>query len=127
VEVLEQSVDTLKSTLRSAEQRNRQLKLAIDELQSHHSDSQHGGPLMIATGTNFVVPAAVTNVTQSPAVIISSAPVVSSTPNVNWGEFLTPPASALTGSRTVSNRGPARVFGKIDDKLQVRNSCCVLA
>ena len=40
VEVMEQSVDNLKAALKIAEQRNRQLKLEIDELQSHHSD--HG-------------------------------------------------------------------------------------
>lgn len=38
VEVMEQSVDDLKAALKAAEQKNRQLKLEIDELQSHHSD-----------------------------------------------------------------------------------------
>jgi hypothetical protein len=111
--VLEQSIDDLKVSLKHSEQKNRQLKLAIDELQSHHSDSHlPGSPQSpVSSPLNHHITGTVVSVPPQ-SINIPSVPVV-------WNE----PVHASFTNRTMRSpepRSSARIFGKVDDKLQVQ-------
>jgi regulator of replication initiation timing len=96
VEVLEQSLEDMKVALKQSDQRNRQLKLEIDELQSHHSEQ--GAERGAGQGNSFL-------------------------PLLPQQQLASNGQTSKESDRNISSAGGhfKRSYGRHDDRFQVRS------